>query len=263
MVFILGPALTTLSINEYFKHPWTFEYMRGALSLYEVTKYTVLPGVFMDNHFPQINGPLWTLQYEWTFYFVILILGIAKLLQSQYAVGALFLTALTMTVFHVGGAANVYWTPAFYIPGFFIYFGVGSLAYLYRDQLPMSWWGFLVALIVLLFGWLVGGLGDAAFVFPLGYIVLFVGLSPQIRLSYLTTSGDYSYGLYIWGWPVQQTVAHFLGMRTSVWIQLFLSLSVASMMAILSWHLIEKRMLKLKDVVMSEDSVVTSPASGE
>ena len=44
LTFILGPFLTTLYLKEYLTHPWTRTYLVGVLSLYGVTKYTVLPG---------------------------------------------------------------------------------------------------------------------------------------------------------------------------------------------------------------------------
>ncbi|HAA04272.1 MAG TPA: hypothetical protein DCE18_12935 [Syntrophobacteraceae bacterium] len=222
LVFVLGPILTTLPTNEYFKHPWTFSYLRGALSLYEVTRYTVLPGVFMDNFFIQVNGPLWTLQYEWTFYMIILLLGLTNLLRRKGLIIALFLTSLVLTLLNVGDTADtLYWTPVKYLPAFFMYFSFGMLAYLYRDSIPMTLGAFLFVVAMLAVGSLKGGFSDSVFVFFLGYLVLFVGFSPKIRLRWLTKSGDYSYGLYIWGWPVQQSVSHFMGGGgASVWLQL-------------------------------------------
>jgi peptidoglycan/LPS O-acetylase OafA/YrhL len=247
LVFVLGPLLTTLSNEEYFTHPWTYSYLRGALSLYEVTRYTVLPGVFMDNVYVQMNGPLWTLQYEWTFYLVVLILGLTTFLKKKGLVTSLFVISLVLASFNISGDANIYWTPICWLPIFFMYFCFGSLACLYQDQIRLTWGMLLLVVTVLVLASLKGGLTDAIFVFCLGYLVLFLGLSPQIRLSWLTRSGDYSYGLYIWGWPVQQTVFHFLGRGVNVWIEFVISLCLALVMAALSWHLLEKRVLKLKN----------------
>jgi peptidoglycan/LPS O-acetylase OafA/YrhL len=246
LVFLWGPLLTTLKIGEYFRHPWTLSYLRGALSLYEVTRYTVLPGVIMDNPIVQVNGALWTLQYEWSFYVLILILGLSNLLQGKIIVLLLFIISMIVTRFAPPTMPNIYWTPSFYFAPFFLYFGFGALAYLYRNLLPMTNQLFAAALITLIASSFVGELDDTLLVFPLGYLVLFLGLNPMIRLSSFTRSGDYSYGLYIWAFPVQQTIVHFLGVGTNVWLQLAASLTAVSLMAIASWHLIEKRSLKLK-----------------
>lgn len=144
LAFILGPWLTTLSRAEYFSHPWTSSYVRGAISLYEVTRFTVLPGVFMFNPIVQVNGPLWTLQYEWSFYLVILALGMTTLLQRKGFILSLFVASLVLTYMNLGGISNLYWTPVHFIPMFFMYFIFGALAYLlYRDQIPMTSAAFL------------------------------------------------------------------------------------------------------------------------
>ena len=236
LVFILGPLLTTLPKVEYFLHPWTRTYLRGAISLYEVTRYTVLPGVFMSNPIVQTNGPLWTLQYEWSFYIVVLLLGITTLLQRRWVVPSLFVFSLVLTYLNVGGDSNLYWTPVRFLPAFFMYFIFGALAFLYRDQIPMSLGAFLFVVVMLGIVSLKDGFSDHLFVFFLGYLVLYLGFSPKVRLSWLTKNGDFSYGLYIWGWPVQQTVFYFLGHAVNVWIQFLVSLVIALFFAILSWH---------------------------
>ncbi|MHB8138583.1 MAG: acyltransferase family protein [Smithellaceae bacterium] len=251
LVFVVGPLLTTLTTGEYFAHPWTFSYLRGALSLYEVTRYAVLPGVFMNNPIVQTNGPLWTLQYEWTFYFVVLLLGVTSLLARKRFVVFLFVTSLVLTYLNMGATANIYWTPVKHLPVFFMYFSFGALAYLYRDQIPMIRGAFLFVMAMLIVGSFNGGFSDTIFVFLLGYLVLFVGFSPGINLSWLTKYGDFSYGLYIWGWPVQQTVYLFLGKETNVWLQMGISLFIALLLAMLSWHLVEKRCLRLKGVQLN------------
>lgn len=247
LVFLWGPWLTTLKIGEYFRQPWTFSYLRGALSLYQVTTYTVLPGVIMDNPIVQVNGPLWTLQYEWSFYIVIMLLGIFNSLQGRVVLPLLFLANLIVTrYFGPDTMPNLYWPTLAYIAPFFLYFGLGAMAYLYRGLLPMTNLLFVAAMMALAAASFMGGLDDSLVALPLGYVVLFLGLNPNIRLSSLTLPGDYSYGMYIWAFPVQQTVVHFLGTETNMWLQFAISLTVIFLIAAASWHLIEKRSLKLK-----------------
>lgn len=246
LTFVAGPLLSTLSAAEYFAHPWTWSYPRGALSLYEVTRFTVLPGVFMSNPIVQTNGPLWTLQYEWTFYFVLLALGVTGRLERPGAMTALLLAAVGLTYFGVGVGRTWYWTPVEWVFVYFSYFGIGAVAYLHRARIPMSGWLLVVAIAVMAAGAFRGGLSDSALVVPLAYCVLFVGLHPRLTLSAVTRSGDYSYGLYLWGWPVAQSVYQLTGPETSVWRQLAASVCIAYALAIASWHLIEKRALSRK-----------------
>lgn len=247
LVLILGPVLTTLPLNEYFKHTWTLSYFFSAISLYGVTIYpTVLPGVFSSNPILQINGPLWTLQYEWSFYIVVLLLGMSSLLHRRGFITGIFVISLVLTYLNIGNYSNVYWTLLHFLPVFFMYFLFGVLAYLYRDHIFMSLGAFVLVVIVLVIGSLKAGFADYLFVFLLGYLVFFIGFSPDIRLSWLTKYGDFSYGLYIYGWPVQQTVFYLLGHKISVWLQIGISLIIALLFAMFSWHIVEKRMLKLK-----------------
>jgi len=91
----------------------------------------------MDNPIVQVNGPLWTLQYEWSFYIVIMLLAIFNSLQGRVVLPLLFLTSLIVTrYFGPDMMPNLYWPTLAYIAPFFLYFGLGAMAYLYRGLLP-------------------------------------------------------------------------------------------------------------------------------
>jgi peptidoglycan/LPS O-acetylase OafA/YrhL len=58
--------------------------------------------------------------------------------------------------------------------------------------------------------------------------------------------GDLSYGLYIYGWPVEQTLLYASGGKLAWW-QLFpLALAITGVIALASWHLVEKPALRRK-----------------
>jgi peptidoglycan/LPS O-acetylase OafA/YrhL len=63
--------------------------------------------------------------------------------------------------------------------------------------------------------------------------------------------GDYSYGLYVYGYPVQQLLAHWNAHHLGLGIFLFLSLLTAGAFAWLSWHLIEEPALRLRHAFSS------------
>jgi peptidoglycan/LPS O-acetylase OafA/YrhL len=91
-------------------------------------------------------------------------------------------------------------------------------------------------------------LGRFLLLFPLfgAYLVLYLALDRRLPVLRAARFGDLSYGLYIYGWPVQQGLLYASGGRL-LWWQLFpLALAIAAALAFLSWHLVEQPALRLK-----------------
>lgn len=79
----------------------------------------------------------------------------------------------------------------------------------------------------------------------LTYLLMCAAYMPSGRIRVFNRIGDYSYGVYIYAFPVQQSVAAFLpGISVAEMFQL--SLFFTFLLAMLSWHLIEKPALALK-----------------
>jgi peptidoglycan/LPS O-acetylase OafA/YrhL len=81
----------------------------------------------------------------------------------------------------------------------------------------------------------------------LSVITLLLLVSTWKRLKWLNLKNDYSYGLYLWGWPMQQCVKslQFEGYIPEGPTYNFLySFFMAMFFAYLSWHFLEKRFLK-------------------
>lgn len=58
--------------------------------------------------------------------------------------------------------------------------------------------------------------------------------------------GDTSYGIYIYSFPIQQTLMYFFKLDTALLFMLSLPLSI--LLGYVSWHLIEKKALGYKDL---------------
>jgi peptidoglycan/LPS O-acetylase OafA/YrhL len=76
-------------------------------------------------------------------------------------------------------------------------------------------------------------------------VVLSFGFAYSPRLSFLTRSGDYSYGVYIYAFPIQQSVV-YIWPDIAIGLYIFICATVTFILAVLSWHIVESRALLLK-----------------
>ncbi len=230
---VLGPVITPLPLAPYLADFDTSQYVYGGLSLVW-TQYD-LPGVFDGNPAGGvINGSLWTLEYAFLMYLVVLGLGMAQLLNRRVVL-ALWFGALASNWYGVGGNCVAFGTP----------FLSGALLYLWRDRIPLDWRLALLS-IAALGDSLAAGSFRLAFATFGAYLVIYLALAPSVRLASLARWGNLSYGIYIFAWPIQQIVVLQLGPAVTWYWDTALSLPPVLALAWLSWHFVEKPALSLK-----------------
>ncbi len=247
-VFVLAPALTTLPREAYYTSPLTWEYFRKCATLISGVRYS-LPGVF-DNaplkH--EFNGSLWTMPVEVRMYLYLAAIWVAlavapafrlKTMRFVVPISAAVLLAIVLRAELTGIAFNGANIRVF----MFLY---GSSLYLWRDRVPLGPWllaGILAALV------LAASVDKTVFflvyVACLAPLVLHLVYVPGGRIRAFNDWGDYSYGVYIYAFPVQQTLA-FLFPAMSLGMMMGSSAVVSVAIAILSWKLIEERALARK-----------------
>lgn len=255
--FVLGPIVTDLSIGKYFLSTGPYIYVANTITLYPILP--TLPGVFTSTpHELIVNAPLWTLRFEFTFYLIVMALGLTRLLNVWIIAGLMILSLLLLL-----GAQNA---DSRLIAGLdlFKHFGAGMILYLLRDRLPIRAWLAGISGIILIITLFTGAFNTAFSVFG-AYLVFWLALSPQLKHVRATHFGDLSYGTYIFAWPIQQLLVNSFPNMTW-WENSVSALIITLPLAYASWHLIEKRALKLKtrkSIVIdpsSEHSLLTPPA---
>ena len=239
-VLIIGPLATQLPLAEYFTHPQTAAFLSN---LFMVTSYD-LPGVFSGNPFPEVvNGSFWTLPLEGLMYCGILALGILRLLRGSMIMLALAAFAVAhFVLLPMLGIESVTLVKLSRLGMFFL---AGSALYMIRKSVP---WDGRIA-VACLAGSLLA-LGHASWfiihLFTLPYLVIYFAYLPIPGLANFGKHGDFSYGMYIFGFPVQQLIMHWLGAQLSIPLFALLSLTITLCFAVLSWKLGEQPALRLK-----------------
>lgn len=238
---VLSGFSSALPWAEYLTHPQTRDYAwRVALGFEMVYR---LPGAFPGNPFPhEVNGSLWTLPIELRLYVAVLAAGAAGLLARRSA----WLAAVAALV------AAFAWRPDWFplapndrvVRELTLAFALGSLAYVWRAALPVSLAA--AAACIVLVAWNPAGLARGALFTPLlAYVVLVAAYHPRLAWPAANRVGDYSYGLYVYSFPIQQTLMERLPALTPATL-LALSLPLSLAAAALSWHALERPALGLK-----------------
>jgi peptidoglycan/LPS O-acetylase OafA/YrhL len=236
--FVLAPLVTTLEPGAYFSQAAPYRYVVGNTLLDQSVHE--LPGVMFVNN-PvglEINGSMWTLRFEFMMYLMVLALGVLRLLNLPVMLGLL---ALGLACLQFQGALDFLggwgWLLAF--------FAVGMI--LYRLRATRVFDGRIAALA--LAGLVVSvPLRQFIALFPLFgcYLALWIALNRRLPVIPAARFGDLSYGLYIYGWPVEEGVIWGLGGHAPWWQVFGLAVPAAAALAFLSWHLVEQPALRLK-----------------
>lgn len=234
----LGPIVTSLPLGEYLHRPEPYRYLFYN-AFFDIRAHQ-LPGVLFANNSVglEVNGSLWSLGCEFDMYLMVLALGVLGLLRLPVCVALL---ALGMACIHFSGALGFLggwgWTLSF--------FASGMILYKLRDKGVFDKRFALLALAGLAASI---PLRQFILLFPVFgcYLALYAALHPRLPVVPATRLGDLSYGLYVFGWPSEALVIWLMHGRATWWQVFLLGGLLAVGLAFLSWHLIEKRALRLK-----------------
>lgn len=247
---VIGAIFTTLPLKEYFASPLFRQYFLNILGVVQF----LLPGVFLDNPWPGlVNGQLWTL--PWELYCYLIIAGITAIGLSRREDRALATILVVHAVIFVIYVLIRRQQPGVTVSGpvlilCFLY-GIGF--YLFRNRIVWSKALFALSLAATLLGLSFPG-GDYLIALPCAYLTAFIGLTRPRRV-WLVSSGDYSYGLFLYGFPIQQAVvASFGAGGQSWWANAAISWCLAFALAFLSWHLVEKNAMKLRPRLLATET---------
>ncbi|WP_298670087.1 acyltransferase [uncultured Methanofollis sp.] len=246
MLLIIGPLATTLPLADYFMTLFSPFTLASPGSVWNGSAL----GLFQSNPVTFVNASLWTIPVEFVMYILVALLGVVGLLRRKDVLLGLIAAdfALWTVVSGDHGLAKVRFT---------LYFLIGAyLAVHHREHRYDPATAALLAVAL-------AAASQTPYVTYLAlvavpYIVLTVAHLGVPALNTFGDRGDFSYGVYIYAYPVQQTIVLYLGTSMPLWIFSALSILLTFPLAYASWHLIERRALALKQVEFRDRADVLS-----
>jgi peptidoglycan/LPS O-acetylase OafA/YrhL len=258
-VLVIGPFFTPLPLREYMVHPHSLRYL-GNILFYP--SYA-LPLVFAQNIIPNaVNGSLWTLPVEIAMYVLTPLFVFAARRHALWLI-LLFLTGVALNiVFYrlrptpLVVAGTEFWSASTLVP----YFVAGACIACLRLERFLDWRLGLLGVVLLNFvvpyAW---PWTEAGYCAVLPYATLAIGLQswPVVRCA--GRWGDFSYGIYLWAFPMQQSAVALFGAPGGKWGNVAVALPPTLLMAVLSYHMVEKRAMAWKLRCQSERLPAVGP----
>jgi peptidoglycan/LPS O-acetylase OafA/YrhL len=243
---LIGPLYTNLTISEYFTHTLTYSYFFN-LSLIKLSYY--LPGVF-ENDTGQfiVNAPIWTLFFEVLMYFIALGFSYFNPIGNRFSNLIILLFVLvSICISSIGVPPELFVLKinAKSFLQFFSYFFVGYL--IFRINLNIVFkHHFILFFMLVIFVSANSYFHFVSWLIFITYVVVSLGFSRNQIGSFITNKGDYSYGIYIYGFVVQNMVNEMVPSNTAFILKLSIVFLLTFLFAIFSWHIIERPSLLLK-----------------
>nr|WP_300339503.1 acyltransferase [Actinomyces sp.] len=193
------------------------------------------------------NGSIWTLFYEFEAYFVVLIMfSIGWVRRHGAAVSAACLALTTILFPLMKGPLAVTTNLYLHSVSLASYFLAGVLLYFLRDRVPLRGW--LLGTTCMVSALCVYMLPHAELYaqLPVALSVLMLGAMSRIMIGKVN---DLSYGIYIYGMPMQQVAVLIGADRYGYLSHVLVSVALVLPCAAASWWLVEKPALSLKRLV--------------
>ncbi len=242
-------GLSTYTPQEYFTHPQWLRYLLANMSFMNFLQ-PCLPGVFENNPaMCAVNGALWTLKIEVMFYLLLplIIWGLHKVTKKWIILSILYVLSvlynnILLELYQQSGI-NMFEILARQLPGYLSYFIVGMAIYYYKPWFVEHKNILIIpALLITCFEWYMAF--DWLLPFAFGIVVLWNAFSIPV-LNKFGRHGDISYGIYIYHCPIIQTfIALGIFSFMNLWLGAMLTIILILALGFLSWHGIEKRILK-------------------
>ncbi len=261
-VFVVGPIVCNQPLKDYFTNHDTYLYLRNI----KLQTQFILTG--FDTKAPTfshivVNGALWTLPIEFACYVLVAILGVLRILNRYTLILLLGLN----TILYMNFSTIFQPSPQILLHPFIwhlfsvlslpldmwlklsCYFCAGGCYYFYKSQILFTRKYLVASLIIILISCRVNS--SLSITIPVfgTYLLFYLGIHPKIKLYNFAKFGDFSYGIYIYGFLIQQLVVMSYNGHMSNTLNYIISVPLSIIMGAISYHFIERPCMNLKRVI--------------
>jgi peptidoglycan/LPS O-acetylase OafA/YrhL len=241
-VLVCGLFFSSLGFADFLALPTTISYV--------IKNLTMFPGFGAQLTLPsaigawsgEFNVPLWTLPHELQMYALLALLGVLGFASSLGV--TLGVTLVALLAWALGDSGYLAVQPDRY--RLMCHFFLGATVV--NSAIQIRWASMRLLPIgigaCLICAMAPASLGKYLTVVPLGALVLWFAFQCR-TIRFFNRIGDYSYGTYIYGYPVQVAIFYYFGSSLSLWSHLVTSLACILVLACASWHLLERRALRI------------------
>lgn len=235
-VFIIGPVLTTFNLSTYFHSPLTYNYLQGI----KFIPQEVLPGVFENNLYKNVvNGSLWTLPKEMYCYIVLLCIFLITQRRAYLLWNILFFAILIDSVLPnkilfgwLGENSELNILPLCFALG--VFFANNA------DKISINLQSLFGSILVMYF-FKETPYAHIILIFTSAIVILYLASNKYVIK--FKPKYDISYGIYLWGFLVQQTIYFYIG-QVHPLLHMTIALFITTLLAIGTHLLVEKRFIR-------------------
>jgi peptidoglycan/LPS O-acetylase OafA/YrhL len=203
-------------------------------------------GAFHGLHYELLDGPMWTIAYEFRCYIAAALLGLIGLYNPRFRLLILFLT-LGFIVLNASDYFSGVSLRGDRVLGtlernvrFLSIFLVGAIYFIFRDRIRFTNLGALIAVTSLIPMFFFHLTAEAAFAVFGGYLIFWFAFKvPVLRLGLIGQDNDISYGVYLYAWPIQSSIV-WCNPSINPWVLCLLSMVGAAIFGYASWMIVER-----------------------
>jgi len=197
--------------------------------------------VFPGTHYPALNGPMWSIPYEFKCYLLVLFCGLSGLLNRRWPWLVLLLVSMTVQIVNQGDIPNDPFN------GYFrcgMAFAAGGCFYLYRNAIPWTRGYAWISLLVFLALLFVKPFAEPALCVFWGYAIFYYAIAGKALLGF-NRFPDVSYGVYLYAWPINKILLWYYP-AMNVYAAMVVVFVLAICAGSASWHGVESPFMRMK-----------------